>query len=211
MPGPCTHSERDTEVFRLLSRVRILSTGQLARFAFQESKNPEEAAASWARRMEARGRITRHLVLAKQTVPSKVLAQWIQEDPPPGFQNLSRELGGRWKGSAVSTPVLRLSGDETARRGLVSERLPRASETTHDLQLAEFAMRFHSQILDWRSEKEITQTYRGVIPDAEVEFVGTGWLAVEGGGSSYSAERLESFHNQLTPQLGEKVRGYLIV
>ena len=100
--------------------------------------------------------------------------------------------------------------------GASQPRRVRASEASHDIQLAEVALayRLTGQVVRWESEQSLQarRAFTTVTPDALVTFAdGTQW-AVEGGGSSYSSKKLEAFHEALLPQLvSSNLGGYILV
>lgn len=176
---------------RLLSELRVVHfTGSIA------------AARSCVRRLADADLIERYQVLAKSIVPTEAVLRFYPGDPEPNFVAVSKALRVRQTGSARHVPVVRLTAKGAALFGSSKPpRRVRASEATHDLQLAQTAIAFWSRGgARWKSEDEIRSNWTGVLPDAEVEVRGDRFV-LEGGGDGYSASKLAEFHEHVAPEL----------
>lgn len=163
------------------------------------------ASRSCVRRLAQADLIERYQVLAKPVVPTRAVLRFYPGDPEPDFAAVSRALRVRQPGSARFIPVVKVTAKGAALLGCSKPpRRVRASEATHDLQLAQTAIAFWSRGgARWKSEDEIRSRWTGVLPDAEVGVLGDSFV-LEGGGDGYSATKLAEFHAHVAPVLEPK-------
>ena len=216
MPLPSLRTPDQVALELLARRVRLLSLDQLGRIVAPEARDPERAGKTWAERFERAGLVERFTVVARVPQPARMLLQYTLGDRTPNFGVLARELKARAQAApAVTMHVVRLGLQGEKLFATNRPRLPRRSEASHDLQLAEVAVHFErqAQVETWRSEDELVRAkaYSGVVPDAEVTFTSGARLVVECGGS-YSKSKLANFHATITSQLEARgASGYCIV
>lgn len=200
----------------LARRVRLLSLPQLGAIVAPDAADPERAAHNWAVRFARAGLVERFTVVARPPTPARFIMQFRVGEPAPDFQKLARELRERAETTqAVTTHVVRLGPQGAKLFGEPPPRVPRRSETSHDLQLAEMAVHLECQgsVAKWTGEDALARNkaYSGIVPDAEVHFVAGGALVVECGGS-YSKSKLAGFHAAVAPQLEARgMNGYCLV
>lgn len=145
-----------------------------------------------------------------------MLLRYTLGDNTPNFAALARELKARAQAvPAVTMQVVRLGLQGEKLFATPQPRLPRRSEASHDLQLAEGAVHLEQQgqVLKWHSEADLlrSKAYQGVVPDAEVLLTSGECLVLECGGS-YSKSKLADFHAAVAPQLEARgAGGYCIV
>lgn len=152
-------------------------------------------------------------VMARAPARPGVLAAYREGDDPPDFEALSRQLRERARANPVETlDVVRLGAKGAELLGVRPLRMPRKSEVSHDLQLAEFVIRMNSRKVTWTSEEDLVRAsrYTGVIPDGELSVDGR-TVAIECGGESYTAKKLAAFHEGMAAQLGGPLVGYWVV
>ena len=207
----------DQVVLELLARrVRLLSFDQLGRIVAPDALDPERAGKTWAERFERAGLVERFTVVARVPEPARMLLRYTLGDNTPNFAALARELKARAQAvPAVTMQVVRLGFQGEKLFATTQPRLPRRSEASHDLQLAEVAVHLEQQgqVVKWRSEDELlrAKAYQGVVPDAEVLLTSGESLVVECGGS-YCKSKLSDFHAAVTPLLeASGGSGYCIV
>lgn len=203
----------------LARRVRFLSLEQLGRVVAPEAADRTRAGRVWAERCELARLVERFTVTAKPPAAPRWLACYEVGGGAPDFGALSRELRDRAAASeAERMQMVRLGENGAKLFGLRAPRVPRRSEASHDLQLAEVAVALSEEsggdaVAEWLSEDELVRrkAYHGVVPDAEVCFASGARVVVECGGS-YSRGKLVRFHAALAPQLEARgVSGYRIV
>ena len=124
------------ELVELLTyRVRVLSVEQIAR-AFR--CGDVSAAEALIRPCESAGLITRQNVLARPALPLvEPVVAWRPGAQIPDFGKVAYRLKSRW--CEALRPIELMHATRTAARefgGYLGGRGPRASETTHDLNLA---------------------------------------------------------------------------
>ncbi len=194
--------ERDRVLLELLARfTRVLSVGQV-----KEIAGSERAARRWLARLERESLVERYQVVARPLAPPRCIFRFNPGDPEPDFRKLSQALCDRHRGHGRTVSVARLSATGARLFGLRKQpRRVRASETTHDLQLASVALAlWHSgSVRRWRTEDELHGEWYGVLPDAEVT-LRTGERFVLEGGGAYSAAKLAHFHEHVAPELEER-------
>ena len=204
-PRPLT--AQDLETLEILSRwVRVLSQEQLGKLLAPSVKDPLRAARRWVKKMEQHGLVESYQVVASEPcAPEELLRSSVHEASTPDFVGLSAKLRSRWTSQPRLVAVVRLGTAGAQRLGVKQPRRVRASEATHDLQLAEVALGYRASglVTSWMSEDVLVaeRKFHTVMPDALVTFSDGSTWAVEGGGSSYSAKKLMHFHETLLPQL----------
>jgi len=208
----------DLAVLELLAhRVRLLSIDQVGALVARKTADSARVGREWARRFELAKLVERFTVIARPPAPARHFAFWTPGRPVPDFSAVSRMLRQRAKAAEpLVVPVVRLGANGAKFFGVRAPRVPRRSETSHDLQLAEYAVLYAGmgeQLARWLSEDELARekAYAGVVPDAELHFRSGTRIVIECGGA-YSTQKLSAFHAAIAPQLeGRGALGYGIV
>ncbi len=190
----------------LAHRVRLLSALQVGTL-LRPAGTPEQqlrAGIDWGKRFARAGVVECYRITAREPVFDGPVATFQEGDAVPNFQAVSRALLERAKaGTPEATLVMRL-GEHGAKAFSVRQpRIARRCEETHELRLAEVALHFEKEgARTWRSEDELqrTKVFHGVVPDALLTLANGEVVIVECGGS-YSAARLEHFHQAVVPQM----------
>lgn len=197
----------------LSSWVRLLSFEQVGALCFPGLQDPQRAVRRLVARLERVGLLDSYTVVASRPGTPKVFARYERAGLAPDFQALGKALRARSAGPAVRQRVVRLGEQGGAAFGVVQPRRVRPSEAAHELQLAAFALRCKKTglVSEWVGEDSLRRArlFSGMVPDAMVRTVSGECLVVECGGS-YSATKLQRFHEALVPQLGG-FGGYVIV
>jgi len=191
--------ERDRTVLDALThRVRVLTLEQTASLGWEGSAS---RARERLRALEAAGWLRALDLLAHPLIelgnPALV---WEPGDPVPDFDKLSYRLTSRWKRSprvhrafiATRQAAVRLAGH--------GGRVPRPSEATHDIHLAEVYLALlrkdPKRARRWVSEEDLYSQGFGrdaKLPDAMLLDRGEGPTVVEFGGA-YRPAKLRDFH-----------------
>lgn len=194
-------TDRDQEIVTTMTRyVRILTRGQIARFWFKESSNPEVAAAKRLRVLEEIGLlVSRVLPCRPELVLTSPACCWSPGDSEPPLRRLARELARRWTSMAVPTALFVATRRAAQLFGGNAGREPRPSEISHDVTLSGIYLRHLETDRDaagsWISEAGLSKLGYGKrtrLPDAMIERHGRR-VAIELVGE-YSLEKLVSFH-----------------
>ena len=186
----------------LTRRVRVLSIAQIADLLGDAAG---DAAQALAAALEAKGFIERRAVLARPALRcSAPLVNWRPGDEPPEFGKVAYRLKSRWREPVEPIEIVQASR-LAARRcgGALGGRWPRASETTHDVSLAEVFLWHQTHRPDdaacWVPEAQLYAEgwgLRGRLPDAVIRRGGKDVRIVEFGGS-YGKQKLASFHSEM--------------
>ena len=195
------------------SWVRFLSVDQVASLV-PGGRAPKRAAERLVKRMEQAGLLERFTLMARAPLDLGPLFAFSPGDPEPDFRALSLACRERWTQSARPIHVVRLSRAAAKALGCPRPRTVRASETTHDLQMAEVTLAFwcKGQVAAWSRDDALATTKRwgDVVPDAEAQFTSGERLVIECGGT-YSAKKLEDFHTAITARMQQNgAHGYQI-
>ncbi|MEO0853901.1 MAG: hypothetical protein AAFY15_10435, partial [Cyanobacteria bacterium J06648_11] len=213
---------RDLVALEVLAHwVRALSLEQLGVLLSPTSKDKSSAASRWLKRMAASGLVDEYTSTASEPQSMRVfyrcqLSSKESSSLVPDFRALSAQLRRRWMSHPKFTRVVRLGRAAASMLGVPQPRRMRPSEASHDLQLAAVALSLRDRgvVTSWEAEESLArrEVFKAVTPDALVTLdSGQQWV-VEGGGSSYSAAKLEAFHRALLPQLASAgLEGYLLV
>ena len=189
--GAAIASRRDQQILNtLVLRVRVLSLAQVARTWWTETATGIARARRRLQDLERQGLVRLAMLSARpQLGLTDPLAVWQHELPQPDFGTVAHRLRERWKraGSARRTECVLPEGGVG--------RVPRVSETTHDLHLAAVYLLMRQECparaRTWTFESELAHRNEKV-PDAIVRD-GRVTTAIELGGQ-YSREKLEQFH-----------------
>ncbi len=185
----------------LTRRVRVMTLAQIANALCGGGADAE----ALARELEEEGMIERQTVLARPALPctSPVLV-WRPGDELPAFGKTAYRLKARWRKPVEPTEIVQAS-QKAARRygGYLGGRWPRASETTHDVNLAGVFLwhREHrpEDVASWVPEAQLYAEGRGLrsrLPDAVIRRGGTEVRFIEFGGS-YGKQKLAAFHTEM--------------
>jgi len=208
-----TTAEQNQVLELLASWTRFLSLSQVSGL-FVGRKDPARSARSLVKRLVDKGLVERRTLIARPPVSVTPLLTFYQGDETPDFKAVSRNCRGRWTEPAQVTEVVQLSHAGAKAFGVLRPRTIRASEATHDLQMAEVAIAFYKSglVAEWMRDDVLAQSKRwgAVVPDAEALLKSGACVVVECGGT-YSASKLAQFHSGLTSQMeGLGVHAYQI-
>jgi len=165
---------RDNEIFQILThRVRVLSLEQIASKWWRGNR------ASARRRLLELAAEDLLRITTAMALPSPALdapsAIWRPGEPEPDFGALSYRLRSRWKDSLRRTTIATATERAVARFGGFAARMPRASELSHDIALAEVYIGMErgnpKRASAWRSEAELYARGEGdhdKLPDAMI-------------------------------------------
>ena len=207
-------TERDIEIVEMLThQLRVLAVQQIAETWWPDAKNATRLADSRIRKLQEAGWLERHIGLSHPLLKlSAPIFSWTLGDPDPNFGAISYRLKKRWTKPPVETPFViatKAAADQWVGYG---GRLPRRTETTHDLHMAAVFLLMREQrpelVETWVSEAELasrhpgkwkTDKYEQKVPDAMVA-TDDGPIVIDFGGS-YSAEKLRVFHEYAPPEI----------
>lgn len=186
----------------LTSRVRVLTLAQIADLVGTTAGDDAQALAA---ALEAQGLIERRVVLARPMLRCTApLVSWRPGDELPEFGKTAYQLKSRWREPVEPTEIVQASRLAARRSGSAfGGRWPRASETTHDVSLAEVFL-WHRQHLPedaacWVPEAQLYAEgwgLHGRLPDAVIRRGGIEIRIVEFGGS-YGKRKLTAFHAEM--------------
>jgi hypothetical protein len=174
---------------------------QVARLAFQHTKEPEIIAQQWARRQARAGLLTlQYIAVHPELKLHEPLLEFHPGDPLPNFDALAWQVQSRWKLPPEMTLVA--TATKKARQftgGVIGGRPIRHREVTHDVHVASVYLRLRETDCElskrWMPEDAVYATnaheFRTKVPDAVL--TGKEPLIVEFAGK-YSARKLRSLH-----------------
>jgi hypothetical protein len=195
-------TERDKALVDILiRRVRVMSVDQVARTFWPTAAKPVEAATKRLHDLAEEGWVTFFTVMAHPELQLEApLTLWQPGTPPPDFGPIAQIMRSRWSGLERNTEVVSATARAGTELGGHGGRIPRPSETTHDLHLSSvyLAMRkdLPTRTQSWRCEADIAasgQRHGQKLPDAVVRD-GRSFTAIEFGGA-YPRPKLEEFHS----------------
>lgn len=189
-----TLTHRDEEILDTLScRVRILALRQVTDGWW--NGNLTTSARSRLRVLERRGWIDAYTVMVHPFLPIKTpVFTWSPGKSFPPYRSLSYQITRRWNQDPVRMNVFVASAKAARSYGGRGGRLPRNSELSHDIHLAQvFLTKWKEEGMDpelWQSEELFhTQDRHIKRPDA---FIRPN-KAIEMGGQ-YGPDKLKIFH-----------------
>lgn len=188
----------DLELLRILSTsVRVLSMNQVERTWFRS----QASARRRLRQLVSEGVLREIEILARPELPlSMPVSTWAPGEPSPNFEAVAYQLQRRWVAPAEIQLAVIASRFGANFHGGSGDRVPRATEQTHDLHLAtvflHYRKNFPALITTWRSEDALRrlslQVRGGKIPDAII-IENSSQKIIEFGGA-YKAKKLADFH-----------------
>lgn len=180
---------RDLDILEVLTRrVRLLSLDQIAMAWWGATARPRANASRRLLALERRGLLQRLTVMAHPPPGlESPLASWRPGEPAPDVASIAYRLETRWQTPLEPTVAAVATRAAGARLGGVGGKVPRESETSHDLGLAALFLRFRdvapSLAASWVHEGVLgSGTPDGFQPDAmlldvphrkAIEFAGT--------------------------------------
>ena len=195
----------------LTHRVPLLTLHQIAKAWFANSTDPSAAAMSTLLGLETQGLIFASSLAARPELDLKEpVFVWAPGNHAPHCGPIAYQLKNRWKAAAIRQPVV--IATRLAKRlfgGYLGGKLPRRSEVTHNIHLAQVYLRVREEqptaAEQWISEYQLyAEGHRDCerLPDGTIRDPQTGMprLFIEFGGS-YSKQKIEAFHHacQTTP------------
>ena len=195
--------DRKEELLQALTRhVRVLTLEQVARTWWSHTKRPKNNAQKRLRKLEEEGLVECFTMLARPEIElSGPVFRWSPGDPEPDFGPIAYRLQRRWKGPFVPTQAV--IATRKAKRdyaGSNGGRMPRDSETTHDIHLAQVYLRLRKEqpelLEGWVSEAQQYAEGGGKnarLPDVIIRESGNPRLLIEFAGA-YSKQKLQAFH-----------------
>jgi len=193
--------ERDRLILDTLTRrVRALSIGQVARTFWEGTNSAQRSAARRVGELEVAGLLEQHVVLAHPELELDApILVWRPGNPTPEFGKIAYCLKSRWRHPPQATRIVIATAEAGTWLGGYGGRIPRASETTHDLHLASVYLRMLKaqprRARKWESEARLLARGGGrgeKLPDALIRSRG-GATAIEFGGA-YPVTKLRAFH-----------------
>ena len=191
---------RDHELIEaLVLMVRLFSQRQIAEHWWcGETANAR-------RRLKAltKDGLLQPVTIAARTLPpiEEPVVVWQPGGPAPDFGKVAYRLQERWRRQAVRQIRAYTATDKAAQLfgGRGQEHLKHPMQATHDLGVAAVWLRLHERApawaSAWRSEDLLASTRRGEkLPDAFVIGGGSEVLWVIEFGGSYTAARVQEFH-----------------
>lgn len=178
----------------------MLSLTQIAAKWWPPHEQSERSVKGRLKLLEAEGLVMQARVMAHPLIALEApLVVWKQRSPVPDFGPISYRLKSRWNQTLKLTPIVAASKIAGNWLGGHGGRLPRTSEASHDLCLAQVYLQLLSgqpeRAKKWVSEAELYHRGGGrnqKLPDAVVWGRGVK-TAIEFGGA-YSKKKLEDFH-----------------
>lgn len=195
-------TDRDTEILSVLTRrVRVLSDAQIAREWWTGASDPIAAARKSLRRLVNAGLLAHGTGMVHPILPlDAAICIWSPEQPPPDAEKVSYRLKSRWTGVPVASRWFSASDSAASLMGGFGGRVPRPSELTHDIHMAELFLKLQRSepqtAQTWASESELYSVGLGRnqrLPDAMVRDA-VGWRVIEFGGQ-YAPPKLRDFHD----------------
>jgi len=189
---------RDQDILKTLSqRIRILTADQISTHWWNSNRAASftrlKAMASWGL-LELTPAFAQ--ILPPVTVP---LLQWNPKKASPNMGAVSYALKARWSMPVQSTIIVTATKRGAATVGGFGGRLPRASETAHDIGMAEVYLHFRHHHPErekgWRPEAFLYEQgwgQRERLPDAMI--VTRAEKTVIEFGGAYSKNKLQAFH-----------------
>lgn len=193
---------RDAELLATLTlRVRCLSFGQVAEHWWGTGRAAVTAARRRLALLADAGYLLSGEVLARPIVSvQQPLVVWKLDDPMPDFGPIAQILKSRLQGPPSSIRVFAATARAVRQVGGNPGRLPRRSETTHDLSLAAVYLLLcrtaPNRARHWVSEAELAARGEGrgqKLADALLVEPGCPPTVVEFGGQ-YPKQKLAAFH-----------------
>ncbi len=196
----------DQEIISMLtSKIRCLSLQQLS-VTFWSGHEPN--ARRRLKRLVAGKVLMEHRLITRSLANLREpLAAWSPKTNSPSFDNLSKQLKGRWR-SVVARPTSLFVAHRYVARSMgsvLSGKLPHPLQASHELGLAEVYLQFvqcrPAEAASWVGEDAMQASMKkSQVPDAVILAAdGKPKLAIELGGV-YSAERLRDFPQALLEQ-----------
>jgi hypothetical protein len=199
---PFTSPRTDDVLECLTSKIRLLTTGQIARTWFAHTEKPTVIAAQYVRRLQVTGLITisRTMAHPEQELTEPIL-DWQPGSDEPNFDRLSWKACSRWSEHPVRTTVI--TATEKARShtgGPIGGRPIRPLELNHDIGVSTVFLNIQARDPElarlWVHEdalaREARHNDRENLPDAQLD-----GLVIEFAGA-YSAKKLRAVHEHFS-------------
>ena len=198
MSGRLELTSRDREILHALThRVRVFTLPQVARTWWRGTSQAEPEARRRARQLEGAGLVSVVPLIAHPEIQLDApLVTWQPGLPAPDASKLASTLARRWPEPERETVCIGATAEAAAIVGGSGGRLPRDSETTHDIHLAAVYLRMAEELptraRSWTAEAALAKGQGVKVPDAVVRD-GKYDTAIEFGGT-YSTAKLQGFH-----------------
>ena len=185
----------------LCTRIRVMTTEQVGQMMAIES-----GLDTFIRQLESANLVVRRRVLARPVLRLvRPVVAWRPGEPLPEFGRVAYRLQQRWSAPLKATEIV-IATKVTAKRrgGCFLGRWPRASEISHDVNLAGVYLWFRknrpADAVAWLPEAQQLREGLGTrvgsrLPDALIHSNGAIRCVIEFGGS-YRKHKLVSFHAQ---------------
>jgi hypothetical protein len=192
------------ELLNLLNRrARVMTKEQIVQTYFRRNVSEAE---KWLSLLEGQGLVERRCVLARPILLIEApVVRWNPGDQKPDFGKVAYRLKTRWTKPAKPTQIVFATKTASDRiGGYFGGRPPRASEYTHDVNLAEVFL-WHlkhrpGDAAGWIPEAKLYSEGRGLkerLPDAVIRSGVQEVRVIEFGGS-YKKHKLIDFHSQMS-------------
>lgn len=188
----------------LTHKVRLLTVDQIARTWWPHTSRPKNNAKKRLRKLEQQGLVRIEAVMARPEIKlTGPEFSWLPGGEEPNFGPIAYRLKNRWKSPLVPTEIV--IATLLAKRqfgGYMGGRMPRESETTHDIHLAQVYLRLRKdqpEMMDgWVSEARQYAEGGGKnqrLPDVIIRDGNVTREVIEFGGA-YSKQKLQAFHGE---------------
>ena len=185
----------------LARRVRCLTVGQIAR-----TWDVVGDVDALLHMLEVNGLIERQRMLVRSVSALEApIVSWRPGMATPSFGSIAYQLKSRWLPAEPTEIVVATKRAANRFGGSLGGRWPRASEVSHDVNLAEVFLRFRkerrAEAAAWVPEAQLYAEGMGRdrgarLPDAVIRTGGALELAVEFGGA-YAKQKLVAFHAEM--------------
>lgn len=201
MPPSFELSDKHCEILEPLTRtIRVLTHQQIARTLFAGIKNKENAIRTLVSELEQAGYLKSYSAMIHPELELQApLCSYSPGDPTPNFKLVARETRGRWHQAPIATDIVYAT--QQAKEifgGYLGGKKPRASETRHDIHVAQIYLKLAKQDPTlsevWVPEEQLLlerEGKAGRLPDALLRTDSP--VIIEFGGA-YPRAKLEVFH-----------------
>lgn len=201
MPQSFELTDKHCEILEPLTRkIRVLTHQQIARTFFAGIKDKENTIRSLVSELAEAGFLKSYSAMVHPEIQLKApLCNYSPGNPDPDFRLLARETRGRWKLAPIATDIV--FATEHAKEvfgGYLGGKKPRASETRHDIHVAQIYLKLAKQDPTlseaWVSEEQLLLERAGKdgrLPDVLLRTDNP--VIIEFGGA-YPRAKLEAFH-----------------
>lgn len=193
-------TETMTEIITTLTtKVRLMTTDQLAQAWFSSLKRPKESANRAARKLTSDGLASKSKAMVAYVDATAPMASWKPDAmPKQAWETISYANQKRWNIPPLATTILTPTNLARSQFGGVKRSI-RQAEISHDVTVTSVYLSLPTnQKQNWVLEDCLADEFNGKRPDAVIQVAPPILIDVIGRG--YSAAKIENIWNQFSNQ-----------